>query len=52
MLLGEMVLGYKVLYRDIIKRLFPRNNLVSVMVMCSMLMEVLLGGEETRKSEK
>lgn len=35
MLLGGMVLGYKVLYREIIKRLFPRNNLVSVTVICS-----------------
>lgn len=52
MFLGGMELGCEVLYRDIIKRLFPRNNLVSVMVMCSMLMEVLLGWEERRKSEK
>lgn len=47
-----MVFGYKVLYRDFIKRFFPRSNLVSVMVMCSMLMEVLLGWEERRKSVK
>lgn len=47
-----MVFGYKVLYRDIIKRLFPRSNLVSLTVMCSMLMEVLLGWEERRKSVK
>ena len=52
MLSGGMVLGYKVLYRYMIKRLFPRNNLVSVMVICRMLMKVLLGWEERRKSEK
>lgn len=51
MLLGGMVLGYKMLYGEIIKRLFPRNNLVSIMVMCTMLMEVLLRWEERRKSE-
>lgn len=52
MLLGGMVLGYKVLYRYIIKRLFPRNNLVLVMVVRSLLMKVLFGWEERRKSEK
>lgn len=45
------MLGYKMLYGEIIKRLFPRNNLVSIMVMCTMLMEVLLRWEERRKSE-
>lgn len=51
MLLNGMVLGYKVLYREITKKLFLRSNLVSVMVMCSVLMEVL-GWEERSKSEK
>lgn len=56
MLLGGMVLGYKVLRRYIIKRLFPRNNPVSVMINSGdvqhMLMKVVLGWEERRKSQE